>query len=53
MLNFSAEHNIYPLCETFKFDEFPAAFKLLDEGRPKFRAVVNVIDWAKANGFEK
>jgi D-arabinose 1-dehydrogenase-like Zn-dependent alcohol dehydrogenase len=53
MLEFSHKHNIYPLVETHSFEEFPQAFAKLEHGRPRFRCVVNVIDWAKANGFEK
>lgn len=52
MLNFSAEHKIYPTCEIFPFEEFNKAFDLLENGRPKFRACVNVTDWAKKNGFD-
>ena len=47
MLAFSAQHKIYPTCETFSFDNFPKAIDLLENGRPKFRACVNVTDWAK------
>jgi len=46
-LEFSAKHKIYPTCEKFSFDKFNEAFDLLENGRPKFRAVVNVTDWAK------
>ena len=53
MLEFSANHDVYPLVENFSFGEFPKAVAQLEHGRPKFRCVVNVIDWAKANGFEK
>jgi len=53
MLTFSAEHNVYPIVEKFNFDNFPAAFEKLENGRPKFRVVVNVQDWAEKNGFHK
>lgn len=53
MLEFSANHNVYPLVETFSFEDFPKAVARLEHGKPIFRCVVNVIDWAKANGFEK
>ena len=48
MLQFSVDHNVYPICETFAFEDFPKAFDKLENGRPKFRCVVNVKDWAKA-----
>jgi len=40
-LEFSAKHNIVPLCEQFDFEEFPEAFDKLLNGRPQFRCVVN------------
>ncbi len=40
-LEFSAKHNIVPLCEEFDFEDFPKAFDRLENGRPKFRCVVN------------
>ncbi len=46
MLKFSAEHNVYPIVETFKFEEFPTAFDKLENGRPHYRCVVNIKDWA-------
>lgn len=53
MLEFSAKNKIYPIVEKYTFEEFPKAFDVLENGRPKFRAVVNVEDWAKKNGFNK
>ncbi len=53
MLNFSAEHNVVSICEFFKFEDFPKAFAHLEKGKPHFRCVVNVEDWAKKNGFDK
>ena len=41
MLEFSAKHNIVPLCEQFDFEEFPKAFDRLENGRPIFRCVVD------------
>ncbi|KRX00455.1 GroES (chaperonin 10)-like protein [Pseudocohnilembus persalinus] len=52
-LEFAKKHAVYPICEQFPFDKFPEAFDLLENGRPKFRACVNVTDWAKQNGFDK
>ena len=53
MLKFSAEHKCFPLVEEFPFDKFPEAFAHLEKGKPHFRTVVNVHEWAKANGFDK
>lgn len=53
MLEFSALHNILPYCEFFSFEDFPKAFDTLENGRPKFRCVVNVEDYAKKNGLHK
>lgn len=41
MLEFSAKHNIAPLCEQFSFDDFPKAYDRLVNGRPIFRCVVD------------
>jgi len=41
MLEFSAKHNIVPLCEEFDFENFPAAFDRLENGKPIFRCVVD------------
>jgi len=41
MLDFSAKHNIVPLCEQFDFEDFPKAFDRLENGKPIFRCVVD------------
>jgi len=41
MLEFSAKHNIVPMCEEFDFENFPKAFDRLENGKPLFRCVVN------------
>ena len=41
MLEFSAKHNIVPLCEGFDFEHFPQALDRLEHGRPIFRCVVD------------
>jgi uncharacterized zinc-type alcohol dehydrogenase-like protein len=53
MLKFSRDHKVYPVVEKYPFEKFDEAFDKLEHGRPKFRVVVNVTDWAKANGFDK
>jgi len=34
MLDFSAKHNIVPLCEEFSYEEFPRAFDRFENGKP-------------------
>jgi len=41
MLDFSAKHNIVPLCEEFDYEKFPEAFDRLENGKPIFRCVVD------------
>jgi len=41
MLEFSAKHNIVPLCEGFDFEHFPDALERLEHGKPIFRCVVD------------
>ena len=41
MLDFSAKHNIVPMCEEFDYEKFPEAFDRLENGRPIFRCVVD------------
>ena len=53
MISICAEKNIYPMVETFSFEDFPKAFNRLENERPKFRCVVNVGDWAAKNGWKK
>jgi len=49
MLEFSAKHNIVPLCEQFDFEEFPKAFDKLANGKPIFRCVVDCKKVASKN----
>lgn len=53
MLEFVAHYNVIPLNEYFAFEDFPKAFHRLEKENPRYRAVVNVTDWAKKNGFDK
>jgi D-arabinose 1-dehydrogenase-like Zn-dependent alcohol dehydrogenase len=53
MLKFCADYDVYPVVETFEFEDFPKAFETLEKGRPKFRCVVNVSKWAKLYGLHK
>lgn len=53
MLGFAAKKKIYPIVEKVDFEDFPIAYQKLEHGRPHYRLVVNVTDWAKKNGFDK
>lgn len=53
MLDICVKHDIYPVCEEFNFDEFPKALDRLENGRPKFRCVVNVQEYSKRNNLFK
>ena len=53
MLEFSCHYNIESINEYFDFEDFNKAFHRLEKENPRFRAVVNVTDWAKKNGFDK
>ena len=53
MLQFCNENNIYPMVEEFSFDDFPKALDRLENGRPKFRCVVNVQEYSKSHGLFK
>jgi len=44
MLEFSAANQIYPIVESFSFEDFPKAFNRLQHERPVFRCVVDVMD---------
>ena len=53
MLPVCVEKDIYPICEEFKFEDFPKAFEKLEKGKPHFRCVVNVKEYAEKHGFKK
>lgn len=53
MLNICVEKDIYPIVEEFQFEDWPKAFEKLEKGRPHFRCVVNVKDFAEKNGWKK
>lgn len=46
MLEFCTKHQIKVMVEDFTFEEFPKALDRLENGRPVFRCVVNVKDYA-------
>ena len=53
MISFCSEKDIYPLCEEFEFDDLPKAFDKLENGKPHFRCVLNVKDYAEKHGLKK
>jgi D-arabinose 1-dehydrogenase-like Zn-dependent alcohol dehydrogenase len=53
MLQFIAYYGIKSINEYFSFDNLPKAFHRAEKENPKYRAVVNVTDWARNNGFDK
>jgi D-arabinose 1-dehydrogenase-like Zn-dependent alcohol dehydrogenase len=53
MLELCARENIYPLVEEFSFEDFDKALDKLENGKPKFRCVVNCGEYAKKHGLFK
>jgi D-arabinose 1-dehydrogenase-like Zn-dependent alcohol dehydrogenase len=51
MLSLCAKEKIYPMVEEFSFEDFPKAVDRLENGRPKFRCVVNVQEYSKKHGL--
>lgn len=53
MLQLCVDKDIYPIVEEFPFEEFDKALDKLENGRPKFRCVVNCGDYAKKHNIFK
>ena len=53
MVEFCNKNDIYPIVEEHPFEEMPKAFEKLEHGRPFFRCVVNVKDFAEKNGLKQ
>lgn len=53
MLDFCVKNNVYPMVETFSFDDFPKALDKLENGKPLFRCVVKTQEYSKKNDFFK
>ena len=53
MIDFCAKNDVYPIVEEYSFEDLPKAFEKLEYGRPYFRCVVNVKDYAEKNGLKK
>jgi uncharacterized zinc-type alcohol dehydrogenase-like protein len=53
MLEYCAKNNIYPMVETFEFNEVPKAIEHMESGNSIFRSVINVENFSKSNNFFK
>jgi D-arabinose 1-dehydrogenase-like Zn-dependent alcohol dehydrogenase len=53
MIEFCAKNDVYPIVEEFSFEDFGKAFDRLENGRPKFRCVVDVQTYSKKNNLFK
>ena len=53
MVDFCHKNDVYPIVEEYPFEELPKAFEKLENGRPHFRCVVNMKDYAEKNGLKK
>ena len=53
MLKICAMKNIVATSEVFDWEDLPKGWDLLANGKPHFRCVVTVGDWARKNGFHK
>ena len=53
MVRLCSDKDIYPLCEEYEFDDLPKAFDKLENGKPHFRCVLNVKDYAEKHGWKK
>ena len=53
MVDFWHKKDVFPIVEEYPFEEMPKAFEKLEHGRPHFRCVVNMKDFAAKNGLKK
>ena len=53
MIELCSEKDIFPICEEYDFEDLPKAFDKLENGKPHFRCVLNVKDFAEKNGWKK
>ena len=53
MVELCSEKDIFPICEEYDFDDLPKAFDKLENGKPYFRCVLNVKDYAEKHGWKK
>jgi uncharacterized zinc-type alcohol dehydrogenase-like protein len=53
MVRLCSDKDIFPICEEYDFDDLPKAFDKLENGKPHFRCVLNVKDYAEKHGWKK
>ena len=53
MVRLCSDKEIYPICEEYDFDDLPKAFDKLENGKPHFRCVLNVKNYAEKHGWKK
>ena len=53
MIDFCNKNDIYPIVEEYQFEELPKAFEKLEKGKPHFRCVVNMKEYAEKKGLRK
>ena len=51
MVRLCSDKEIYPICEEYDFDDLPKAFDKLENGKPHFRCVLNVKNYAEKHGI--
>ena len=53
MIDFCYKNDVYSIIEEYKFEDLPKAFEKLEHGRPNFRCIVNMRDYAEKNSLRK
>ena len=53
MIEFCHKNDVYPIVEEYPFEEMPRAFEKLEHGRPFFRCIINIKDYAEKYGLRK
>ena len=52
-IDFSNKKYVFPIIEEYPFEEMPKAFEKLEHGRPHFRCIVSMKDFAAKKGLKK
>ena len=53
MVDFCSKKDVYPIVEEYPFEEMSKAFEKLEHGRPHFRCIINMKDFAAKKGLKK
>ena len=53
MIDFSYKNHVYPMCEEYAFEDFEKAIETIEHGKPRFRIVLNIKDYARKNNLHK